>query len=144
MNAQTVWFVVLESIARQGVIVKIARRANPAIAGPTRASTADQEKLRRLQDHSAQTALRESTKSVRQRVKIAQQENILPQQWTRARTVMWINFLYQEAQPARTVHQIHKLPVSVPHSQAVAATPDSLAQTAGRVRVVNRESTSRG
>jgi hypothetical protein len=69
--------VVLESIAWKGVIVLIAKRENPAMAGPTRVPTAEKDILRRRQDRSARAALPESTKSVRHRVKIAQPESFL-------------------------------------------------------------------
>ena len=136
--------VMLESIGRkQWIVALIAQMEHPAVQGPARVSTAEEDELRRMVDHRAQTVLPESTKSVRPGVKIAQPENFLGRHKTLARIAVGINILDSEAPPVRTVRRIRKGRAPVPQSRTVAATPDTPDQTAGGVRLAVQVSTAR-
>jgi hypothetical protein len=139
--------VLLERLARQEcrerVVVVIAQRDHLAVNGPARVSTAEEDELRRMVDHRAQTVLPESTKSVRPGVKIAQPENFLGRHKTLARIAVGINILDSEAPPVRTVRRIRKGRAPAPQSRTVAATPDTPDQTAGCVRLAVQGSTAR-
>ena len=79
----------VESLAwKKQIVASSAQRDNRATQGPPRVHTVVKDKLYRGEDGCALSALRESTKSVRQRVRIAQPEKFLPKERTRARTVM--------------------------------------------------------